>query len=169
MIFICSLAELPHLASRVRPTHVISLLGDDPFPPTPASVAADGHLKLQVHDINEPARGFIAPGANHIECLIDFADLWRRSGPMIIHCYAGVSRSTAAALTILCRTNRGREAEAVRVLRAKAPHAYPNRRMVDLADRALNCDGRLIAAVSAMALPDFLAPLQVAELPARLD
>ena len=58
-------------------------------------------------------------------------------------------------------------AQAVRV--AVGPHAYPNRRMVDLADRALNCDGRLIAAVSAMALPDFLAPLQVAELPAGLD
>lgn len=169
MIFVCSLAELPRLADRLQPTHVVSLLGDDPFPQTPASVRADCHLKLRLHDIIDPAPGFIAPGPDHMESLIAFGACWSRSGPLIIHCYAGVSRSTAAALAILVLYNRGREAQAVRILRERAPHAYPNRRMVSLADGLLGCEGRLIAAVSAITAPDFLTPLQTAELPARLE
>ena len=168
MIYICSLAELPRFAEAVRPSHLISLLGDDPFPPTPDSVVEDGHLKVHMHDIVAPAPGCITPEAAHLEELIDFADRWRRAGPMIIHCYAGISRSTAAALVVLCRYNRGREAEAARLLREQAPHAYPNRRMVDLADALMGCEGRLIAAVDDMSLPDFLSPRSPVSLPARI-
>ncbi len=101
MIYVCSLAELPRFAEAVRPSHLISLLGDDPFPPTPDSVVEGGHLKVHMHDIVAPAPGWIAPETAHLEELIDFADRWRRAGPMVIHCYAGISRSTAAALVVL--------------------------------------------------------------------
>ncbi len=169
MIYVCSLAELPRFAEAVRPSHLISLLGDDPFPPTPDSVTDGGHLKVHMHDIVEPAPGCITPETEHMEGLIDFADRWRRAGPMVIHCYAGVSRSTAAALVVLCRYNRGREAEAARLLRERAPHAHPNRRMVELADALMGCEGRLTAAVDAMSLPDFLAQQGPVSLPARID
>ncbi len=112
MIYVCSLAELPTFAEAVRPSHLISLLGDDPVPPTPHSVAEGAHLKVHMHDIVAPAPGCTTPEAAQLEELIDFADRWRRAGPMVIHCSAGISRSTAAALVVLCRYNRGREAEA---------------------------------------------------------
>jgi predicted protein tyrosine phosphatase len=57
-----------------------------------------------------------------------------------------VSRSTAAALTALVVKAPGRELDAARALRAAAPHAQPNRRMVAIGDALLGCEGRLIAA-----------------------
>ena len=169
MMYVCSLADLPHLASELDPTHVISLLGDDPFPETPVSVVPDGHLKLQLHDITEPLPGYIAPETEHVETLLDFSRRWEQAGPLIIHCFAGVSRSTAAALAVLCAYNQGREEEAARVLRARAPHAFPNRRMIEFADDQLGCGGRLVEAVDGLAPPDFLAPLRSIELPISLD
>ncbi len=169
MIYICSLASLPRFAEAVQPTHLVSLLGDDPFPATPQSVTAGGHLKLRFHDITEPMPGFIAPETEHVAALIDFTDRWRRAGPMLIHCHAGISRSTAAALVVLCRYNRGREARAVRLLRENAPHAHPNRRMIAQADTLLGCAGRLRRAVDAMSAPNFLIEGSLVALPARLD
>ena len=169
MIHVCGLAALPTLTQELMPTHMVSLLGDDPFPGTPESVVADGHLKIQMHDISEHQPGFIAPELGHLEDLLAFAQGWRQAGPLVIHCYAGISRSTAAALLVLCCYNRGREREAVHLLRKRAPHAYPNQRMIALADDLLGCGGRLEEAVDTMPPPDFLAPLRSVELPARLD
>ncbi len=169
VIYICSLADVPQLASEVGPSHVISLLGDDPFPDTPASVVPDGHLKLSFHDIDEPQEGLIAPDMAHLEQLIEFSRRWEEAGPLIVHCFAGVSRSTAAALTVLCLYNQGREEEAARLLRARGPHAFPNRRMIAFADDLLGCGGRLLEAVDALPSPDFLAPLKSFDLPIRFD
>ncbi len=169
MIHVCGLAALPTLTQELMPTHMVSLLGDDPFPATPESVVLDGHLKIQMHDISERQPGYIAPELEHLEDLLAFAERWRQAGPLVIHCYAGISRSTAAALLVLCYYNRGREREAVHLLRQRAPHAYPNQRMIALADDLLGCDGRLQEAVDTMPAPDFLAPLRSVELPARLD
>ena len=169
MIHVCGLAALPSLTSELEPGHMISLLGDDPFPETPDSVVPGGHLKLQMHDIWHPQPGCIAPAVEHLECLLDFARRWEQAGPLIIHCFAGVSRSTAAALVVLCCYNGGREREAARLLRERAPHAYPNRLMIELADELMACGGRLLEAVDTMPGPDFLAPLRNVELPASLD
>jgi hypothetical protein len=49
-----------------------------------------------------------------------------------------------------------------------APHAYPNQRMIALADDLLGLGGRLQEAVECMPPPDFLAPLRSVELPAEL-
>ncbi len=53
--------------------------------------------------------------------------------------------------------------EAAEQLRRVAPHAYPNRRMVALADTLLACEGRLIEAREAMGPPrlplTFIGPL----------
>ena len=169
MIHVCGLAALPQLTAQLKPTHMVSLLGDDPFPGTPNSVVQDGHLKLNMHDISEPRPGFIAPDRAHLEQLIEFARGWQQAGPLVIHCYAGVSRSTAAALMVLCIYNEGREREAAGLLRRRAPHAYPNQRMIELADDLLGCGGRLQDAVDAMPAPDFLAPLTSVVLPVRFD
>ena len=169
MIYVCSLYEVPRLAEAVEPTHLVSLLGDDAFPASPPSVAAGNHLKLRFHDIVDPIPGMVAPQEDHLVSLIDFADRWDRAGPMIIHCFAGVSRSTAAALVVLCRANQGREREAARLLRAHAPHAQPNRRMIAHADALLGCEGRLAAVVDAMPLPDPYGQQKLVALPARIE
>lgn len=169
MIHVCGLAALPSLTSALQPSHMVSLLGDGEFPDTPESVVPDGHLKLQMHDIWHPQPGYIAPAIEHLESLLDFAQRWQQAGPLVIHCFAGVSRSTAAALVVLCSYYDGREREAARLLRERAPHAYPNRLMIELADDMMARGGRLLEAVDTMPQPDFLAPLRSVELPASLD
>jgi predicted protein tyrosine phosphatase len=67
------------------------------------------------------------------------------TGRVLIHCEAGVSRSSAAALIMYaCWLGPGREREAMDRVLAQRPVAVPNRRMVELADRLLDRGGRLL-------------------------
>jgi predicted protein tyrosine phosphatase len=109
------------------------------------------HLHLTLHDIDEPADGFIAPEAHHIESLVAFARAWPQDSPLLIHCFAGISRSTAAAFTAMCALNGdGDEHRLAQELRAQSPQATPNRRMVALADDLLNRRGRMVDSVAAI-------------------
>lgn len=68
------------------------------------------------------------------------------TGRVLIHCEAGVSRSTAAALIMYaCWLGPGREGEGMTRVLAQRPIAIPNRRMVEIADRLLDRKGRLVA------------------------
>jgi predicted protein tyrosine phosphatase len=71
------------------------------------------------------------------------------TGRVLIHCEAGVSRSSAAALIMYaCWLGPGREQEAMRRVLSQRPVAVPNRRMVELADRLLDRGGRLVEALA---------------------
>jgi len=131
-------------------THILSLLGIEGAPDTPLGIDPARHLHIEVDDYPASFAGDIVPTMEHVTELLDFATAWDRQGPMLVHCYAGVSRSTAAALIILCQYNPGREMEAALALRWAAPHAKPNLRMIAIADQLLKCDGNLIDAVEAM-------------------
>lgn len=168
-IYICGLADVGQHAARFGPGHMVSLLGDDAFPETPAGIRPERHLQLRFHDIDLPMEGYNPPQLHHVERLIEFGRAWRDEASAIVHCFAGVSRSTAAALTLVAIRNPGREAEAARLLRQRAPHAKPNRRMIGFADQALGLGGRLIEAVEAMGDPDFATMGTLVELPALLD
>jgi predicted protein tyrosine phosphatase len=65
-----------------------------------------------------------------------------------VHCYAGISRSTASAFAAACALNPHRdEALIARQIRKASASAYPNRRIVALADQALGRDGRMLRAL----------------------
>jgi len=80
--------------------------------------------------------------------IISLAEQLRlESGTLLIHCEAGVSRSTATALIIYaCWLGPGSEDEAMRRVLAQRPCAIPNRRMVALADKLLGLNGSLLRA-----------------------
>ena len=84
-----------------------------------------------------------------VRTIIDLAQRLRSStGKVLIHCEAGISRSTAAALILYaCWLGPGREAEAMRRVLLQRPLAIPNRRMVELADHLLKRGGRLLEAL----------------------
>lgn len=86
----------------------------------------------------------------HIKDLIDFLQTWSPEGSLLVHCYAGISRSTAVALIARTMKSEGSELEAAQALRAAAPHASPNQLIISLADRLLGLYGRRIAAREAM-------------------
>jgi predicted protein tyrosine phosphatase len=159
MIYVCNLLEMPEHAAALQVSHLLSLVSPDEQPPTPACVVLERHHRVVIHDISEPIDGFILPAAEHIEALIDFVGAWpHEEAPLLIHCVAGISRSMAAALIALVIKAPGRELEAARHVRKAAPHAYPNRRMIAIADQLLGCGGRLVEAREAMG-PAHLLPL----------
>ncbi len=150
MIYVCNLHDMPQHVRSLRVGYLVSLVQPEFQPPTPSGVPADRHLRVAVHDISEPEYGGVVPGEAHVRELLAFLQSWPGDEPLLLHCYAGVSRSMAAALLALSLENDGREMEAARVLRAAAPHAQPNPLMVALADRLLGRQGRLVAAKEAM-------------------
>lgn len=156
-ILICSLSAVEDISRREAPSHLVTLI--DPHTPVarPASIEPENHLRLDIHDITEPMDLYTAPQTEHVETLIGFVDRWPREEPMLIHCWAGLSRSTAAALIALSHIEGpGGEDEAARRLRKATPTARPNRRLIALADRVLDRQGRLVAAVEALEETDIV-------------
>jgi len=167
-IIVCSLASLPDVVRERRPSHVISLLNPEMMIETLEDVPPGRHLRLVVHDIHEPMEGLIAPDEAMVERLLAFGRGWDGAAPLVVHCLAGVSRSSASAVAIACQANpHASELEIALQLRERAPHVYPNRRITAIADAMLGRDGRLIAAVEAMGGDDLEVPHLPVELPAR--
>lgn len=150
-IIVCGLADLPSVIAARRPSHMVTLLDPTTMIETPDAIAPDRHLKLGVNDIAQPAEGLTAPDETLVGRLLTFAESWDERDPMVIHCWAGVSRSTASAFTLACaRSPEVDEAAIAWTLRSLAPHAYPNRRIVALADDMLGRQGRMVDAVEAI-------------------
>ena len=148
-LFVCPLSQVETARALHRPSHLISLLSPTDDKAWPAATADDAHLRLAFHDIAEFREGFTAPDAALVARLLDFTAGWDAARPMLVHCWAGVSRSTAAAFIIACqRAPERSEREIAQALRAAAPYATPNALVVSLADAALGRAGRMSAAVA---------------------
>jgi predicted protein tyrosine phosphatase len=77
---------------------------------------------------------------------------------MVVHCWAGISRSTASAFAIACARNpQADELGIALAMRRASPSAFPNRRIVALADDILDRRGRMLEAVEAMGGNGFAA------------
>jgi predicted protein tyrosine phosphatase len=101
-----------------------------------------------VSDIVEPLDGHVLPGQEHVGQLLPFVRAWDREKPLVFHCWAGISRSTAAAFITACALRPERDERALaQALRAASPSATPNRRLVALADSILGRQGRMVDAV----------------------
>ena len=149
---ICGIDELDSHSTR-QVTHILSILDPD-YPEPRAFAAYDPHhrLTLRFHDIIGPWPGWEAPEPEHVEALIEFgAELDAAGGNLrhlLVHCHAGISRSTAAMATLLARhTPIGEEAGIFARIRQIRPIAWPNSRMIGFADDILGRGGRLNAAL----------------------
>ena len=86
-----------------------------------------------------------------VEKLIDFVTRWDRSAPIVVHCFAGISRSTAGAFITACALNPARDETTIaKCIRDSSPTAIPNMRLVTLADKILGREGRMVKAVQAI-------------------
>ncbi len=149
---ICGLDEL--LSQRsTRVTHVLSIL--DPGMPQPEIVRhykmLRDHQMLHFHDIAQPMAGAQAPSRGHVARLLAYGDeivsTLGAEDHLLIHCHAGISRSTAAATILLAQHHPGREEQALQRVVQSRPVAIPNVRMIAYADALLERDGALIAAL----------------------
>jgi predicted protein tyrosine phosphatase len=151
MIHVCSLADLHPTVKATGASHVLTVMANIDQVQRPPSVAEVNHLKISMDDITEQMDGFVAPNDAHIEQVLDFVRGWDRSAPLVVHCYAGISRSTASAFAAACMLNPHRdEVSIARQIRAASPIAAPNRLIVALADKALGREGRMLHALDEM-------------------
>ena len=110
-------------------------------------------LACQFDDVTREDTGYVACTDEHVQALIDFGnvlrkDLEKQACNLLVHCHAGISRSTASAFTILCIVyGAGREEEAIKKVFDVRPIAYPNERLVAIADRLLGRNGVMVATV----------------------
>lgn len=170
-ITICGLNELDaYCAAQV--SHVLSIL--DPGHPDTVSFRRYGpHQRLiwRFHDIIAPRQGQNAPSADTVQSILDFGASAEGAeiSHLLIHCHAGISRSTATAVILMVQNNPGREAEAFERLFEVRPRSWPNSLMIHLADRMLDRDGALIEAMRghhhrvAQIYPDFARALRGGE------
>ena len=149
-LHVCSLALVADTVQRTGARSLVTLLRPDgTVVERPTTIAPERHLYLAISDIVAPVEGHTLPERAHIDDLIDFVRGWDRAEPMLIHCFAGVSRSTAAAFITACALNPARnEFEVARAIRAASPTATPNARLVALGDAALERGGRMTEAIA---------------------
>jgi len=126
-LLVCPITALARRAAEAD--HVLSLISPDAEAPT----VAGRQTVLRFNDITEDREGLVAPSASVIEAILALAD----TPTLLIHCFAGVSRSPAAAYILACARRPGEERALAAQLRALCPEATPNRLMIALADQRL--------------------------------
>ena len=151
MIHVCSLARLHATVDETGARHIVTLLRLTDRVQRPNHIAPENHLVLAVDDIATPMEGYTIPAQEHVEQLIEFAGRWDRAAPMVVHCFAGISRSTAGAYTVACALNPERDEQQIAWdIRRASQTAQPNARIVAIADHLLKRDGRMVRAVESL-------------------
>jgi predicted protein tyrosine phosphatase len=149
MIVVCPLSKVETTVGSARADRLISLLSQGTEMTRPAVIAEANHLHISMHDISEPQEGMVLPGEEHVRRILDFANVWDRGRPLVVHCYAGISRSTATAYLIAAALAPQRdEVELAQTLRRLSPSATPNAKIIALADHILGRGGRMIRAIA---------------------
>ena len=150
-IHVCGVAALEATTRAAGASHVITLIRDHGPVATPTGVESANHLRIDINDITVPADGLVHPQDNHVAEVLNFIRNWDHRGPMIIHCFAGISRSTASAFSGLCALNPDVPEDLIaRRLRRASPTATPNRLIVSIADDMLGRSGRMVDAIAAI-------------------
>ena len=147
-IVVCSLARLHDTVKAHGARDVVTLITANTPVERPPQVSENRHLHLNFHDITVPTAGMTPPAAGHVEAVIDFARAWDQQTPMVIHCFAGVSRSTAAAyISAVALKPELDEDVLARELRRRSASATPNIRLIGFADDLLGRSGRMVRAI----------------------
>jgi len=148
-LHVCSLALIAETIDQTGARSLVTLLSPGTAIERPTAIHPARHLHLAVSDIVEAAANHVLPDAIHLDELLRFVHAWDRAEPMLIHCYAGVSRSTAAAYIAACALAPNRDEFVIaRALRSASPTATPNALLVALADDALGRRGRMREAIA---------------------
>lgn len=147
-LVVSSLADMAQTVQRHAASDLVTLINADTSVPRPADIPKERHLFLGFNDIVEPLEGMTPPQQSHVSDLIAFGGRWSREKPLVVHCFAGISRSTAAAYILAMSINPDLDEFALaQELRARAPSATPNARLVQFADVLLDRNGRMVEAI----------------------
>jgi predicted protein tyrosine phosphatase len=147
-IHVCSIFRIADVAKATGARTLVTLINREIRVDRPPAIVPERHLFVGISDITSEMEGHVLPGEEHVASLLDFVHLWDREEPLLIHCFAGISRSTAAAYISACALSPHLcEEEMAQRLRRASPTATPNARLVALADNLLRRRGRMITAI----------------------
>jgi predicted protein tyrosine phosphatase len=148
LLAVAPLRHIERVIAETGATHLVSVLNAHLLPPTPPSIDPARHLKLAVSDVVDADGSSRHPLADGLDRLIGFAAAWDGSAPMLVHCFSGLNRSTAAAYILVCALNPDTpETLIAHRLRQASDTAAPNRIMVAVADQMLDRGGKMAAAL----------------------
>ncbi len=151
-IIVSPLKTIAEQAVRHRSREMITLIADNQDFHRPGLIDPARHLIVGVNDITFAGKeGLVAPQDIHVAAIIEFARAWDQDHPLLVHCWMGVSRSPAAALiAALAVKPELDDFDIADRLRQASAQASPNTRLVDIGDRLLGREGRLMEAVKKM-------------------
>lgn len=136
-------------ARRTKRRHDAVLTIEDPGQRNPLRFHVSPHpehLVMKFEDVDFAEPTLALPREEHVAAALDFGRR-HRDGSMLVHCKAGIARSTALALAIIAdRLGGGREKDAVAELLAVRSEAVPNLLILAMADALLARDGALVDA-----------------------
>ena len=149
-IHVCGVAELETVL-RNPFTHIVSIWDPEWIERGGVEIQLRkrlaGTTRLHItyfHDTSAEEPGRQAPVEYDLRRILAFASNLEPAAEILIHCWAGISRSTAVAYAILCQAaGPGRESECIESVLAVRPQAFPNTLIVKLADRILNRNGAM--------------------------
>jgi predicted protein tyrosine phosphatase len=148
-ILVCPLSKVMIMVKIHTPERIVSLLDPGYAFPETGPAYFNRHLRLCFHDIHVTSEGQVVPTAKHIDDLLAFISLWSRKAPILIHCRAGIGRSTAVAFITACLYNpHADELKIASALRHASPLARPNERLIQLADAAMGRNGTMSKAIA---------------------
>lgn len=151
-VSVCGYTELPDFAAH-GVTHVVSLWdgyhADDPKTRLLLETilpAAQVHFGF-FNDVFTPFSGDYAPQFGAIREILEFTAQRKSGDYLLVHCAAGVSRSTAIAFAALCQhAGPGLEPDCFRALKRIRSSAAPNPLIVEFADSLLRRNGAMVQA-----------------------
>lgn len=147
-LYVCPLTKVVETVRASGARSLVSILTAGASAARPREIAPERHLRIALSDIEAAQDGHVLAGRDHVERLLAYLEAWDRREALVIHCYAGVSRSPAAAYVAACALEPRRdELDLARELRRASPTATPNRRLVALADEMLGRRGRMNEAI----------------------
>ena len=144
-IHVCQRSAVSRRTSRLGATHILSLLDPGKRPFLHPNFDKQNWLLLHFED-NLDEHQHNSPTPQHVEQIL----AWGREIPddavVLVHCEAGVSRSTAAALALWVQhLGIDKIDEAISLLLEDRPFACPNPLISKWADDQLGCQGELHA------------------------
>lgn len=107
--------------------------------------SGDNVLTLRFDDIRSDMSGFRAFGSDHVNQLLAFGiKVAENPGSVLVHCHAGVSRSSAVAIVLLnMLRGPGHEKEIYAYCKKIRPQMRPNARVLRISDDVLELNGKL--------------------------
>jgi predicted protein tyrosine phosphatase len=144
-LIVCPGSAVETLLAREPVDHLLTLVSPD----AEVGARAVPATVLRFNDITEPRAGLVAPHAEMVHAIIALGRELPPDATLLVHCYAGVSRSPAAAYVLACAASvAGDERAIAQRLREASPKATPNALMVCLADEILQRGGAMREAIA---------------------